>query len=944
MYVASRPLGEIVRVLRPPQPLSELVVGPSFVVGLTRDRQVLASNDGGETWSQAEPTTLTPFALAVDSEGHVGALSAPEQRWLSEDGGRTFRELALSPVGAIALDADPAGRLSVLSVAKGRIPFGISVAKAPSEPFATSIKNPPTPDPSEADIADGHVMLDGSTWVLFRPSGRRWQAWEGTLGGPFKGPQATPFDDCQRLRVTAAGRVGFAFCWPRYQKDQALPIQTYVTRAKGKDWSRIDLSMLGIAEQFRARTPDGNVLLLSGVCPSAASGMAVDCKPHGLWHARLKGVGVGQVLGLSSLAPSVLPSMVESPLALSVAADGRRVAAVGLRSKSQRLELYWSEDAGLTFLPHPLYTSPAVTSQPHSLTGLGVSPRDQRSVDALDVAEDGSVSVILRDTDHPQLWRFEPDGELLSVSEPPPATSRLGVRGHRLLAISITERRAYESQDGGASYDPISVPAGPLCRSGDPCHLACTDAGCLLGRSFARLGWGKSRQDTVSMPLLPRTAKVEEPGWPWPGAYACRTDGVPWQTLADVSAPPDTSALGLGQQAFFSVGVDRKRSSVTLYHAFRGEPQLRARPLFDEVPEPEKYGISVARQVEGGAAVRAPIQGSDAGGVLRTELASANLMRGSFTSKAVQLPWEQGAKSQSSARPVANGLRLGLLTTLGAGVAIHTGPRVKPGDSLYVVEPGSATVRRLVLPVPPRGPLADSFSSAHVDVLLVHGQPLPIVLYRDQVILRVDPTGYQGFTLAPPPLEPFSTRHRVTLSYRGSEPGLLVTQWSEQKELLHSGFFTLRSQGAVTEPELPAATLRNLSSPERVCSARQRGESPRVVVDHDQARRWGLMVVDGAQAPRWVWLRGLVLYGTETEPCLDALRADDESQDSLWSVALLPESPERAWLFRVIAEDPERTNVQVRPLSCRFEAGLRPPTPGSNALDQEEPQLGGSHP
>ena len=139
-------------------------------------------------------------------------------------------------------------------------------------------------------------------------------------------------------------------------------------------------------------------------------------------------------------------------------------------------------------------------------------PPANDSVDAFDVddtsslrpGEDGTIGVLLaRPGSGSAYLTLDDDGHVLQVGSPPDnaVTPTLAGYGRRVLAVAASAETGqllvWESLDGGANWEAQAAPV-PLGRefAQGSSAIACGLAGCLIGETVSRVGWG-GRNDPV---------------------------------------------------------------------------------------------------------------------------------------------------------------------------------------------------------------------------------------------------------------------------------------------------------------------------------------------------------------------------------------------------------------------------------------------------------------
>ena len=106
-------------------------------------------------------------------------------------------------------------------------------------------------------------------------------------------------------------------------------------------------------------------------------------------------------------------------------------------------------------------------------------------------AEDGTLALVVTRYGSTTLLVTDEEGRVVSIAHAPSARAAIGAAGTRALAVSPGSGDAWESLDGGATWDPIGGLPLALCGKRSNCTVPvyCYPGGCVIGDQLSRVGW-----------------------------------------------------------------------------------------------------------------------------------------------------------------------------------------------------------------------------------------------------------------------------------------------------------------------------------------------------------------------------------------------------------------------------------------------------------------------
>jgi hypothetical protein len=939
-YEARTPIGPFFRSSAPLEPLSSVTTSGQAILGIRRDRGLLRSEDAGATWRQVGPTGPKFVGVLLGEGGRGLGLAVPEALYETRDGGLTFAALGVGSVGAVALERLPDRTFGVVSTLgtyrfepEGSPP--LTMLKAASVRPALDLKAPRGPD--------GQALNEGraaATAGQYFEVGMRdkavWQLTSGPIAGALTTRDLPELAACKAVRLAAFERSLRLACFRSGAESATQSIDLWTSSDGGRSLRAEGVAVEGNLAAFRMVLGQGDTLLLSGVCATyrhgagcAPQGIARRAPPEPAKSGREKAAQRSKTELHPSIVAAATPSLLDTALALAFSLDGRTAYAVGRRTKGGGLAVFVSRDGGRVFEALDL-------SLP---TGDG-SDEDERwdsnvqgvHIDALVPAEDGSIGLAVSRY-RSRVWLvLDEAGRVLSVARPPEARAVFGVAGSRALAVSPVTGEAWESLDGGATFQALGRAPVDLCPNDTNCNLelACTPSGCALGSALSRLGWGGQTEDDAWLPPPLASAPVDYSVPRLKTPIACTLDATPWQGLDGVSEFPTAFQAAIGKAAWFLSAQDVARASAWVYVASAGsKPRVERESLLAPSERGRAYAMLVSDQVEGAAALRFLVpDGSSTTHLTGVEASWINLFEG--RTRRVNLAdggqyapgdFTRGARGQQEADPA-------LLSIAEGGLYLRLHKAL--GDN----QPTLFFDGQRVESVPPVTWPNVGIRGTHSEMAHVDGEHVPLLLVgRGAGVVRA------GFANGEQRLEAFANgaidparfglSQNVNIAYAGLRAGQVVETFDSASARAEAKLFLFRARGEVLDPPIDVPT--QLSLPEKVerCAPAAEAATPRIVAAPYPGTRHPIIVSDGGDAPQTFLTSYAVLHGTPANPCVSAFDGEPVTADGVAAPnarVLLPFGDlAHAYLFRAMAPNGAEVRYEYHPIACKLDPAAEVP-------------------
>jgi hypothetical protein len=938
-YEAKDPLGGFVRSSAPLEPLVRVSAARRSIVGIPADRSLSRSADGAASFTRVGPKDVSFADVELASDGTGLALAIPESIWLTRDEGASWSLLPEKTHGAFALSRDRQGHVRIDTVL-GPYRFADGPPRLEPGPSSTAGQdlpaNAPPRGPDAAALTDGRAIVLGARYLELAASSARpsdYELWQGPLDGKLEASALPILKDCRAARISGFDRYLELACLRGSSDGGSIPISFFRSEDHGRHFAPEPFTSYGTLSGFRFALGASGALIATGLCGSPSPG----CSTGGMFlrreaahdGPREKRPSNARALPRAKfeLFAAATPTLAESALGLTFSANGRVAYAVGRRSKTGALATFVSHDAGKSFEVHDL---DLVRADSEDEDQYWEHTQSSVRLESFAAAEDGSLSVVLADRQGRALIVIDEQGRLLSGSKAPDPRALVAAVGMRAFALSVNSRKAWESLDGGVTWQ--SLPRFPLalCAPESECEikLRCASAGCVVGNEVSRIGWiGQSEDELNALPPPSREAsplterKLRTP-------IACALDEAPWQTLPGVREPPNSHDAAFGKSSFVALSSDPSHAAASMIHGFGGaRPRLQTVSLLKPVERPSEYAYLVLDQVEGAAALRYR---------LPEDPAKDSHLRN------IELAWDNALSGQVGRARLADGGPV-------APADYQLGDSVQRADpDLLSIGEGGLYLRlhhtagdaqdtwffdgRTSTRIPPvKWPIAANVRG-RTEMARTEDTHVPLMLFgRGTAVARARRVGadweFDAETTALPDPSAFGQSLVSNVAYLGKTSGLYVQAQTGEGARASGAYYAFRASGSVMGPKIAVPSQANLSERPARCSESVLATTPRIDTAYLPGTRHPLLVSDNSDPPRLFLSSGAVLYGTPESACATALDADEVPFDGAAPrrerALLLLEDLEHSWLFRSI---PDSNAVQYRTMKCHFEPDLEVPS------------------
>ncbi len=958
-YEAETPLGPFVRSSAPLDRLARVSAAAGAIVGVTRGNELVHSEDAGATWRQVGPERTRFIDVEITTGGSGLALAVPEAWYGTSNAGASWKAIDLPKIGGVAVSRRGKDELFVESAmgAKRYTPAQgfSSVSALPGRQRYQLTKRPPR-GPSAAALKVGRAILVGGSYLEVASAGREkgrssWLAWRGAFDGALKSEPLAAADGCRSVRIAGFGEYLALLC-SRRNVGSAQELELFLSEDAGKSWERDGDALVGkLAELSLVVAREGQVVI-TGICAPAASR---GCSPYGVYHRRRVPPDAGasarvkravrivrEDAGVENeqkyeFAPAATPSLDKVAQELAVSADGRRIYAVGKRTKGTGFAIYVSEDGGQTFegqeIPELVAAGTSGGDDDEGSRRFARPPRNSRGaqVERLSAGDDGTLSVVFRNGQQRLLAIADEEGRLIQLSRAPADARLVGASGTRALAVEAASRRVFESLDGGSSWEPVGRLPIDLCPGDSDCDvpLVCTPFGCTVGAELSRIGWHGQGDDDLGV-LAPARGKqrtlfdrrVRKP-------ISCTLNEAGWISVSGLDQPPNANQASIGKLSWFSLVRDAKSASARIVSVKRGaKGRLDTTALLAPVTNPSAYAFYASTQVEGAAAIRyrAP-ESSGNTAITGVEVAWENFLEGRSGRGKIPNAGPYAPGDYSRASVGGQSANVDLLSVAQGGVYVRAHSRNRADQSTFFLDGRGVTA------LPPIQWGKSSLSTRVTEVVRVDGQHVFMRLLENGAVVQAAkaPGGdVFAFTTGLPKPRDFGMTQSRDLAYADGKPGLHLMTFDSDGDGHTAFLFPFSPSGAAVAKPIRVPMLVDTADPPRRCNAVARKDSTRLVVPFQAGTRHPIVVTDTVEPMRVLLSARAVMHGSVKEACVAAFDAEGLTLDPADSAPrfdralVVLDDSEPSWLFRRnTATSPN--SYEARTMTCRFDPNAEVP-------------------
>ena len=968
-YEAREPLGPFARSSAPLDPLIRVSAAGSAMAAVRADGALVRSQDAGVGWQRVGPENERFVDVALNEGGAGLALSVPERVWHTSDAGATWKPLDVDTVGGTRFARDRREGLVMEGVADL---YGVAVDPPGLHPLRRNLIRErhelgavPPRGPRVSAIEERRAVFVANRYLELERDPKRiqkWRLWRGKLGEALRFKPVPKLEGCRVTKLAAFDRWMTVACAKLSRPSSTQRFHFYRSEDRGKTFEQEDFSVEAKADELVLAVGGQGALLVTGACPPHGAGRG--CRASGVLFRREVPIdagapGTADDEGDDSdeddvddhrapggkdrkggpeheLALAATPALAGCADTVVFSTDGSIAYAVGRRTKNGIHAVFVSRDGGKSFEAEEIEQLQGQWSEPDDETRW--DRRDDRSGPQLRSAvpaEDGSLALVIESQRRQLLVVTDERGRALSVTTGPGERARLGAVGTRALAVNPRTGQAWESLDGGASWDTVGrLPQG-ACEGGSDCDLQvfCHLGGCVLGDQLSRIGWnGQAEDDQGLLPPPSRHAPdLYDPALRVP--ISCNLEEAEWKPLDGVQSAPSADQAAIGRAAWYLPTVNDDDASAGVIHAIGGQkPRLDRVSLLPPVKRAEEHAYVASNQIEGAVAMRYALPRPDARGTDLTniEVAWDNLLEDRVGRARISNAGAYRPGDSASSNGRAHRANPDLLSIGAGGVFVRVHRYQRNGQETLFVD-GRSVRRAPGLTWP-----TVELTNPHREMANIDGTFVPLMLLDNgtaHLRARRSDQGWVFDAFATGLRDPtsFGLIQSGSIAYVAGRAGRHVMLYDVTGEYHRSLIFPFRATGPVTDPPVKVPMQIDTGDQPRSCSPAQRSDTPRVVVPFQPGTRHPIVVLD-VEEPMRVMLTGQsVMHGTPDSPCTAAFEAQivpvDGGPETQGEVAILslPEL-DRSWLFRRMGDDdgyPGR--IEYRPMSCRFDPSLRVP-------------------
>ncbi len=906
VYTSLDPLGPLTVRGRATVPLVSLAASDGVVMASDALGQVFRWHQ--DNWSPV--STPAPLYALAGGGGIVG-LSFPETLYASRDG-RDFTPLGGDTFGAVAVEPIPGGRVAVLG-ARSAARF----ADGQLTPIAATPLTLPAPDvtlraprgPRASAIGQQLAVLEGDRYLEMVGAGDAPHLLQGVLGSLLK---RTPvaFDACDDQVLAASGPHIVVVCG--VQSKGAIDVVVQRSSDGGRRFRRVAaLRSVTPAFAHAAVAPDGSVLL-TGMCRRDAAGGSPgqSCEAGAPLRIGVDGAIV-QTHATDLLSDAQAPAW--SP-------DGKRAYFYGKRGKDQQRALFVSHDGGKTFDARAL-------AKPAGHRGRWMTSQASRYIT---VDADGTLGLML--DDYPLTYATaDADGRALTLAVLPEATQALGGHGRNLLALTQRNEpdrpalaELWESNDGGASFRPVSLPMELSIDEFTRLGVQCSAAGCIIGDRLTKLGWNPA----IGPPAPPPADAIVPPELRT--AIRCQAGGD-WRVVDHVVAVresyhlPAGSELMRGRTLWTMLRHDDRAGEVSVLSAELGPDGLKykSHPLLAAVGAKRRAGFAyaVAVQADGFAAARVALpKAARVGAPMRdVEVAWIDFSRDARGRGVIDDAGPFGAEDVTPGeRP---SWLYGLLSMTADGLVLRPSDH---RDDAFVLDRDGDVIAHADYPSWP----PTRHEQLTLDAVSVGGSVIGVGDFRGEAgarTLALAPFGQSDarfVSMAPSGADRYIELIRA--QWAGA-PGVLVLLQDAAADHSQGWFSGFRADGSLGA-RVAVPTQADLPAIPPPCSDAQRRDTVRVPAFPNMATQHPVLI-DGLGDERRMRTQRIILHGTPEAPCVAAWQAHSFGRDGSRE-AVISGDLSLGSVFEYPPDTPATVGmapsaVRHRPLSCRFAPEVR---------------------
>ena len=650
VYTSREAAGPFTKLSRAPVALKRVATVGSAIVGI--------DGDGGThyfdgAWkASAVPAGTRGVDVGIDKDGRVLWLGAPETAMLSTDFGHTFKPIKGPRVGAYEVGFTQKGELAARGALGNAVLDGDRLTftrERLRETESEEVEIEPADGPKASLLLSQRATLFGASYAeIVEPyEGARYGLARSTLGTPFEREALAPFDNCDNVKLSAAGSAIGVACLRQLEDKPNIAAELWLSK-DGKVASFTKIASL-VTPSFNdvslGLSTDGTMLVL-GACKEAPPPTAPGAEPRATAAAIAKPKPPGRArIELPDVCNPKNPILVRgdsitvgqaqtleetsarSPL---LSPDGHAAYFLGRSRKDSRPAVFVSKDGGKTYqirVIEPPQTSSWGDDTANEEEGNQPRPFYVPDQSPLTMDETGTLG-LAGERDLGFAWvTLDGEGRVANVADPPEPAMTLGGSGNRVIALAYGQMdgvlRSWESLDGGANWAEVTTTQAVVRYSERGTGVvSCASGGCLLGEELVRIGWEGQVETAFNMSEDPMPDPIDvrlgtgiacqlSPKSSWVEIEGRPEERASGTTYGATPGMPRLRDIMRGKTAFSVATVAVEDQSVEVLSAAVSEKEapVTKKQIFGPVKnEPGAFAATTLRwQSEGFVAMRARV-------------------------------------------------------------------------------------------------------------------------------------------------------------------------------------------------------------------------------------------------------------------------------------------------------------------------------------------------
>lgn len=924
IYLSKTPLGPFHEVRRlTPEPLRVAAAG-NVIVALHWDGTVSRSTDAGNKFTKVDVGTTMPLGIALAPDGRAMLLGYPERLWISADNAATWSPAKVPTIGAGIVGLDATGSLIARGMREsvtwtpdsGAVPTVVDRGfEQPLLDLLTDLQ----PGPSATALMEGHAVLAGTTYYeVAQPDDHGpWFLAKAELTERIRWIPIHDSKDCKHMAIGVDGRRVVLGCMAGAKRGGILfpALRLLLSRDGGSTFTLRRPTVLVADEENVGLTVLGDdTIMVTGACKPEERGLCAPGAP-----VRLVPAHGSRSLVFESTEAADVPR-IAGRASRVIVGPGGRLYSTAVLAATRRPTILVSDDAGKSF--RALSLDFAKLHAPAAKNAEAMLSNTQPG--KLQVGADGELSWLLYAEEGPVWVVADPSGRVLSVQLAPEEYPFVEAVGRRGIAFGGEGGKVVQSNDGGASFQPVTTLPSPSTDSAPP--VWCGVGGCVFGDNFARLGWASNEGGVISGE--PKNASPPKasasPAKRTP--IVCELIHSAAGNIDGVVELPDAADAGRGSVAWSALIVDRATASVQVAHASASPNHgVRIVTLLPPVRTVAHVALDTRTQAEGAAALRYSFSGAPDGNVLpgspmgQVEVAWDNQFEGPPQRATLKTTGAVRVDDVTPNKGEAARANVSMLSIASGG--IHVCPHAvcnQAGDRISFVRSRGPAETIEVPPWPETGLGGKALSLSH-HMMQVEGRHVPVALQNELAVLlragqRADGSyEFMALGLAPWTRQDLSIEQAMYWAHKPGTTALVHSFFHQQHDFARAALLRFDTNEGVAAIER-APTQRDLSDPPPACDA-ERTKTTFRIPSPSMADTRHPVVIEHGGGRELLHTQLAVLHGVPNDACVVTMGAEPSRGGT--RRALIPVGAmDQSWLLSLTGR-----RLSWQGMRCRFQPG-----------------------